>query len=47
MKDATAPRPLGAIKGTPRRLQPAPKHLNSIPTLRNSVDMPSSDFREI
>jgi hypothetical protein len=31
---ATAPRPLGAIKGTPRRLHSIPKHTKSTPTLR-------------
>jgi hypothetical protein len=31
----TAPRPLGSIKGTPRSLLPAPKHLKSTPTLRH------------
>jgi hypothetical protein len=33
LEEATAPRPLGAIKGPPRCLQPAHKHLKSIPTL--------------
>jgi hypothetical protein len=47
MKIVTAPRPLRAIKGTPRRLIPAPKHLKSTPTLRHSITTPSSDLREI
>jgi hypothetical protein len=47
MKTPTAPRLLGAIKGTPRRLHSAPKHLKSTTTLRNFATTHSSDLREI
>jgi hypothetical protein len=47
MELPTAPRPLGAIKGTPRRHGTILKHLKSILQLRHSVTTPSSDLREI
>jgi hypothetical protein len=47
MKEATTPRSLAAIKGTPKRIQQLPKHLKSTQTLRNFATMHSSDFREI
>jgi hypothetical protein len=37
MKKPMDPWPLEAIKGTPRRLQPAPKHFKSIPTLGHAT----------
>jgi hypothetical protein len=40
-----APRPLGDIKGTHRRLQPEPKHLKITPTLQNSSTTHSSEIR--
>jgi hypothetical protein len=42
-----APRPLGAIKGTPRCLHSAPKHHKSSLTLWHSATTPSSDLRDI
>jgi hypothetical protein len=47
MEEATAPRPLGAIKGTPRRLQPVPKHTKNYTTLQHATTTPTSDFSEI
>jgi hypothetical protein len=47
MKNPTAPRHLGAIKGTPMRLLPVPKHLKSTSTLWDSVTTHSIDFSEI
>jgi hypothetical protein len=47
MKTQIAPRSLGAIKGTPRRLHYVPKHFKSTSTLRHSSTIPSSDLREI
>jgi hypothetical protein len=44
---AIAPRPLGTIKGTPRRLHLVLKHLKCTSTLWNSAIAPSSDLREI
>jgi hypothetical protein len=45
--ETTALRPLGAIKGTPRCLQPTSRHSKSYTTLRHAVTMPVSDFSEI
>jgi hypothetical protein len=43
----TTPRSLGAIKGTPKRLLPVPKHLKSRTTFQYAATTPPSDFREI
>jgi hypothetical protein len=42
-----APRPLGAIKVTPRCLHSTPKHTKSTPSLQHSASTPSSNLREI
>jgi hypothetical protein len=47
MMKTTPPRPLGAIKRTPRHLQSVPKHSKRYTTLRHAATMSTSDFSEI